>query len=191
MKGTTMSCQICLKEIREGTLLHSLSNELKLSTLPIKTDLTNDEHPHACNECKPKLDDEHQTFTQNENILTTENLSQSITTNFPSLVGEENFLKTIKDEFVEVAVENENIVKEEYVLFNMDMSMCVEKSDILYYCQQCSYATSDKPKLTDHVFTHQYKCNLCNYTTFDHSSLKEHKKVHILYYGVLCLGITE
>ncbi|KAF5282631.1 hypothetical protein FQR65_LT14227 [Abscondita terminalis] len=142
MAKTPISFQICLKEIREGTLI----NDTNSSTIPIKTELTFDENPLACNECK--IVDSMQLF---------------------------------KDEFVEVAVKNETIVKDEYVLFNVDMPICMEESassGILYYCEQCDYAAGDKRKLTDHIFTHQYKCNLCRYTTNHVGNLKTHMYKH-------------
>ncbi|KAF5274990.1 hypothetical protein FQR65_LT16814 [Abscondita terminalis] len=192
MAKTTINCQICLEEIREG----NLSNDPTLSTFPIKTNSPADENSLTCHECKIKTDEEHPPFMNNENIIKTENVPQLFPTNFSTVVSGENLLKTIKHEFDEVAVKFENVVKEECVLFNMDMPTCVEES-ASYYCHQCNYATSNKQTLIDHVLIHLFTCNLCSYTTFNNSSLEEHKDVHLMFYmtrvasKLLRLGIIK
>ncbi|KAF5278838.1 hypothetical protein FQR65_LT03526 [Abscondita terminalis] len=83
----------------------------------------------------------------------------------------------IKKEFVD---ESDVIIKDESLIFNTDLFLCIEESihTNLYYCYECNYTTNDKNNLTEHIVAHLLKCDRCDFSTFDNSSLIAHIQVH-------------
>ncbi|KAF5287430.1 hypothetical protein FQR65_LT12255 [Abscondita terminalis] len=169
MAETIIVCRICSREVEEGTAP-------KLSNFPIKTD----ENSIVCNECKLKTDEEHQTFIKNEIILKTEDLPQSFSS--------ENFLTTIENEFVEVPVKNESMLKEE----DVDTLNCDEESESsdlsrdsqekTFRCNFCDYSSSWKHQLKSHMYKHSgekpFKCDKCDYRCCRKSDLSQHNEAY-------------
>ncbi|KAF5274988.1 hypothetical protein FQR65_LT16812 [Abscondita terminalis] len=159
MAGTTIPCQVSIKEEAQ---LYSVSNDSmvppKLSTSFTTTDLNIDD------KWKTKVEEEYDTFLKNE-------------TEIVPVVNDEN----LKVEFVDVAIKNEEVVKEEE-FEQRSFLKGIHVQEKPFKCNICDYRSRQSVHLKRHMYKHSdewpFRCDKCDYKCYDKTDMTRHGRTH-------------
>ncbi|KAF5283262.1 hypothetical protein FQR65_LT14004 [Abscondita terminalis] len=176
---TETQCKICSKEIL-------WVNSLMPPTFPIKTELTIDENPIACTDCKIEIDEEYQT--------------SSALHPHPNDEGEKIKEEIVKDEYLEESALTNRLSNYSANDKSENVYKHLFKCKNLLQCYDCGYQTESKTNLEFHMLTHKrlfqycdrsrrkktthvhkktFSCKSCDYCCTQRGNLNEHTFKHL------------